>query len=258
MPKGGYHKDFVKPTAQQRVSALGPFPFIHKSNESRNEMLRRSADAKQQISLLLKSQQVVEEKFKYAHGGGQNCTLQEFENITAISDLDDEKLYKQTVRSETSRAIPKPADNLDWLAQVPEEGQTFEDYVSFLTTRTTGRIRPIANAEGVQILLLPIVIAKECPSSCSKSSGMRNDAINNEHESNDNDGDGGGGSCDTHWPEYGPPLAPLLEYTEVFFDRKVTILPAAKYMLTIMIQVGVGVVTIEVKRNKRLAMMKRR
>lgn len=228
MPKIGFHKDFIKPTAKQRTSALGPFPFKHKSNESRNGMLRRSADAKQQMSLLLKSQQNMKESNSTESddpdkddNDTQNCAA--LKN-TAIADLDKEKLYKPTTRSETSKAIPRPVDNLDWLAQVPEEGQTFEDYVSYLTTRSTGRIRPIANAEGSEILLLPIVIAKERPLSHSKRSAVRNDGIHNENISGNDDV----GGDNIQWPGYGPPLPPLLEYTKVFFDRNVTLLPAAK------------------------------
>jgi hypothetical protein len=86
-------------------------------------------------------------------------------------------LYSVAAKSQTGLAVPKLRDHLDWLAQNPEEGQTFEEYVSFLTTRTTGRIRPIANHCGVDILLLPIIDAR-------------------------------GGDCqnETSWSDYGPHL----------------------------------------------------
>jgi len=66
------------------------------------------------------------------------------------------------------------------------------DAGNFLSSRS-GRIRQSANAEGEDIVLLPIIIE-------------------------DNDG---------VWPDCGPPLEKLLQYTQVFFDRNVRVLPAA-------------------------------
>uniref|UniRef100_A0A7S1YSY6 Archaemetzincin n=1 Tax=Ditylum brightwellii TaxID=49249 RepID=A0A7S1YSY6_9STRA len=97
-----------------------------------------------------------------------------------------------TPRSETKRAIPHPNNELDWLAQIPEEGQTFE------------RIRPIVNANGNEILLLPVV--------------RESDA-----ERNDSDDAASGGK----WPSHGPSLDLLAKYTKAFFDREVFVLSPA-------------------------------
>jgi predicted Zn-dependent protease len=194
MSKIGFHKNFKNPTAKERTSALGSFPFEHKSNSSREQMLAKSAELGQP-SLRLRAECL----------GIEDAT----DNLAA-SDLDERKLYKPTSRSQNARAIPKPSDELDWLAQVPEEGQTFDDYVSFMTTRSTGRIRPIANAEGLEILILPITVATEYPPQATGSTGSNVETV------------------DDAWPNYGPPLSPLVKYTEAFFDRKVRVLPAAQ------------------------------
>eukprot|EP00522_Entomoneis_paludosa_P005219 CAMPEP_0172468530 /NCGR_PEP_ID=MMETSP1065-20121228/61476_1 /TAXON_ID=265537 /ORGANISM="Amphiprora paludosa, Strain CCMP125" /LENGTH=77 /DNA_ID=CAMNT_0013225931 /DNA_START=15 /DNA_END=244 /DNA_ORIENTATION=- len=73
-----------------------------------------------------------------------------------LSDLDCPFLYQPT--GVTNRPVPSPKDELDWLAQIPEKGQTFKDYISIHTSRS-GRLRPIANAGGTTICLLPILSA---------------------------------------------------------------------------------------------------
>mmetsp|Transcript_30683 Transcript_30683/g.35256 ORF Transcript_30683/g.35256 Transcript_30683/m.35256 type:complete len:484 (-) Transcript_30683:36-1487(-) len=193
MPKNkaiSFHRDFKAPNAKDRKSALGSFPFQHKSNSTREEMLTTSAKF---------GQPSLEEK---KADGGVDPSL-------AINDLNDKKLFIPTTRSETSFAISKPRDELDWLAQVPEEGETFDDYVSHSTTRTTGRIRPIANVNGLDILLLPIITTTVDPRRSSAD-----------------------GAVTPYWPTYGPSLAPLVQYTKVFFDRNVRILPAAQVYIS--------------------------
>jgi len=129
----------------------------------------------------------------------------------ALSDLNDRKLYVPTPRSQTSLPIPHPKDEMDWLAQVPEDGQTFDDFISFLTTRTTGRIRPIANPDGQDILLLPIV--RGCDKSSKKTTTGCSDSV----------------GC---WPDNAPPLSKLVDYTQAFFDRRVHVLSSAQLHLS--------------------------
>ena len=159
---------------------MGTFPCPNRASNSRRSMLERSAK-RGQPSLT-------------APGGS------ELVPGLKLNDVDDERLYIPTARSETSFAIPQPKDRLDWLVQVPEEGQTFDDYLNLLTTRTTGRMKPLANAEGMDVLLLPIV-------------------------RRDDDGDKDGEI--SQWPSSGPSRDQLVEYTKVFFDRQVKVLPAA-------------------------------
>jgi len=174
-----FHHEFQKPTSAQRKDALGDFPCTSiASNISRKEMLKRSAQVQPSLQA-----RTIECKTR----GEQKVPM-------ALSDLNDKRLFIPTPRSETTFATPLPIDELDWLAQVPEEGQAYDDYLRLLTTKTTGRIKPLANAEGIDILLLPIVR-----------------------------------SCDgSQWPEHGPPLQKLVDYTKIFFDRPVHLLPAAK------------------------------
>lgn len=167
-PLPTFHKDFHEPTTEERSDALGPFPGAEHAAQNRERMLCTDN---------------VEER----------SSLEGSSPKMALSDLNDASLYTPKGRSETRQPIRPPNDELDWLATVPEEGQTFDEYISFLTSRS-GRLRPIANAGGEHILLLPLV--KE---------GLQK-----------------GG-----WPAFGPPLAELAAYTRVFFDRKVEIMTPA-------------------------------
>ena len=178
-----YHRDFIEPSVVERRQAIGSFPCVSLASENRTLMLQKSAE---------KGQPSLQEALKFENEDGKKVQL------LAISDLDKKELYTPTSRSETSFAIPKPVDELDWHAQYAEEGQTFDDYLRFLTTRTTGRIKPIANAEGTDVFLLPII--------------RSNERSNNS---------------DSKWPGGGPSLEQLVAYTRVFFDRHVHILPAA-------------------------------
>lgn len=184
--KPSFHKDFKVPTKKERSDALGSFPFEDKANASREEMLLSSARLSSQPSLQYRDK-----------SDAEGLAL-------ALSDLNNRKLYIPTSRSETSFAIPQPKDEMDWLSQVPEDGQSFDEYVSFLTTRKTGRIRPIANANGHNILLLPIVRVS------------RNNSLTGPEA----------------WPAYAPPLSKLVEYTQTFFDRQVQVLPNAQLLVS--------------------------
>ena len=115
--------------------------------------------------------------------------LWEHTPCSSPDDLNDPILYHPTMQK-----IPPPAYELDWLAQVPEEGQSIADYICFLTSRS-GRLRPIANASGTTICLLPIVspsTSKEC-----------------------------------WWPDYAPKLEYLATLTKNYFQRPVKILKPA-------------------------------
>jgi len=171
---------------------MGSFPCQSEAKISREKMLQRCQQQRRSS--------VQEEGLETQNKNNQECFIN---HGLALSDLDDERLFIPTARSETSFATPKPKDELDWLAQVPEEGQTYEDYISFLVSRR-GRMKPIANAEGLDILLLPIIRSEAEP---LKRKG------NYSHHLQD-------------WE--GPSMEHLVQYTQVFFDRQVRVLPAAQ------------------------------
>jgi archaemetzincin len=112
-----------------------------------------------------------------------------------FQDIDGEGQKK---RKKTARApplfgpLPAPYNDLDWLATVKEEGQGFENYVEFVTTRS-GRFKDKQSPNRHTICLVPIVRKAE------------------------------GG---TEWPECGPSLEELTRLTTLYFDRPVTILPS--------------------------------
>ena len=222
MGKVSFHRDFSEPTPKERKEAIGPFPHEADSDASRHEMLLKSAK-RGQPSLQLHCQDVL--KSSHTTNVVVDLTLddQQFPpqaSITTaapslcLSDLNDPSLYIPTKRSETSQATPKPADELDWLAQVPEEGQTFNDYITALTTRRTGRIKPLANADGIDIYLLPILRTKQAR--------VGRGATTTTTAAPDADG-----VVEPSWPSHGPPLEPLIQYTSAFFDRHVHLLPPA-------------------------------
>lgn len=114
--------------------------------------------------------------------------LWQHRHCEAPNDLNQEVYYHPT-----KKIIPAPTFELDWLAQVPEEGQGVSDYVCFLTSRS-GRLRPIANASCSTICLLPIV--------------------NSE-------------SSDAAWPEHAPRLEALVKLTSSYYQRPVKVLKPA-------------------------------
>uniref|UniRef100_A0A7R9UCY0 Uncharacterized protein n=1 Tax=Pinguiococcus pyrenoidosus TaxID=172671 RepID=A0A7R9UCY0_9STRA len=97
----------------------------------------------------------------------------------APEQLNEPALYQ-------SRGLPglsAPQDPQDWLATVAEEGQSFDDYVSAVTTRSN-RFKTSAGAQNLAgILLVPLL------------------------------------ERGSSWPEYAPELEQLRRYTFAFFGR---------------------------------------
>jgi len=214
-----FHRDFIEPTRAQRKKALGTFPCPSVASNSRRSMLAKSAAREQPSLQTLATLETTTTEEKgttttESEDATLDCTTISSSSSSAttatmaLSDIDEERLYVPTPRSETSFATPQPRDALDWLAQVPEEGQTFDDYLTLLTTRTSGRIKPLANAGGLDILLLPIV---RCP-----DDGTASGAAGNSRR----------------WPEHAPCLERLAEYAKVFFDRQVRVLPVAELQVS--------------------------
>ena len=79
----------------------------------------------------------------------------------------------------------------DWLSHTLEEGQTFDEYLQFLTLRS-GRFKPIANAKAKTIYLVPIGTSFEA--------------------------------------SHGRLLERLLQYTRAFFQRPAQLLPAIEIL----------------------------
>ena len=99
-----YHRSFRLPTNDQRRAALGSFPGAVHAASSREAMLLLSSST-------TKSDNSAAAMIKEEMG-----------------DLDKPMLYQQTRGSVTSRALPAaPRDEQDWLVNVPEEGQTFDE-----------------------------------------------------------------------------------------------------------------------------------
>jgi predicted Zn-dependent protease len=90
--------------------------------------------------------------------------------------------------------LPEPADDACWLATVREPGQTFNEYVKFVSHRS-GRFAPGTNAGKPIVYLLPITTLK--------------------------------GTEIQPWPEDGPDLKLLGKWVEAFYDRDVVILDPA-------------------------------
>lgn len=105
--KVAFHKDFKPPSLKDRNSALGCFPLKGDTAASRERMLSNACLHHDQSSLQY-------HQHDNADKNGEATTM-------ALSDLDDRKLYVPTPRSQTSLAIPRPKDEMDWLAQVPED-----------------------------------------------------------------------------------------------------------------------------------------
>jgi hypothetical protein len=111
----------------------------------------------------------------------------------SLPDLDNASLYQPAGRrSETTMAIPKPRDEQDWLAVVPEEAQTFDDYTDFLLFKN-GKYKPNANVSREEIVLLPVI-----GPSTNKNSGTT-----------------------SKWLSNGVPLEPLVALMERFYHRPV-------------------------------------
>ena len=148
-----------------------------------------------------------------------------------LDDLDRPFLYQPT--SETNKPVPKPRDELDWLAQLSEDGQSFQDYVQFQTLRS-GRLRPIANGKGSTICLLPI-LEHDNNDNMSRSTQDVNDKDPEDGTSQPDENVTVVDRVDTHqdganhaqWPQGAPPLESLVDMTQAFFGRPVRLLPPA-------------------------------
>lgn len=207
MGKASFHKHFKAPTPKERKEAIGSFPHEADSDASRHEMLLKSA-LRGQPSLQLQSQEAKSSQTDLVDLPSDETRPNHMSTPPlALSDLNDPNLYIPTKRSETSQATPKPVDELDWLAQVPEEGQTFNDFITALTTRRSGRIKPLGNADGIDIFLLPIIRTKQARVGRGVAAPT--------------------GETSPSWPSHGPPLEPLVKYASAFFDRHVHLLPPA-------------------------------
>ena len=135
-----YVKDFKPPSAAATAAAVGTFPCTRSADDRQGMLTEALAGGFEPPSFLA------------ADGPGQQNNLDE-----VLAQLNDESLYgvsaapapadaKNASRG-TKRAkvaAPKPAwdplapprDEQDWLAQVCEEGQTFEQYISMISTRS--------------------------------------------------------------------------------------------------------------------------
>lgn len=150
-----YVSGFHLPSKEEILQACGTFPWT--TEESR---------VKQREDLLL------------GKGGGGQTTL------SSIRHLDVSKYYQQTDLQPFWLDLPPPVDDTSWLAQVNEPGQTFEEYVHFITLRS-GKFKPNSNPDNPHIYILPI----------SEEEGT--------------------------WPDTGPALDGIIEYVSAFFCRDV-------------------------------------
>ena len=173
-----FHQDFREPSKDDRLNALGTFPGAVFSQEARRKHL---VDAGNRNTVHHSRPSLS------AHDSNVGSVVVAAAAKDALQDLDRSHLYKPTPRSVTSYAIQRPNDELDWLAQIPEEGETFDDFVRFHVTRS-GRLKH-ARHWGETIVLLPII--EDSPD----------------------------------WS--GPHLDHLVGLTRAFFDRPVLVLPPA-------------------------------
>jgi archaemetzincin len=150
-----YVAGFHLPTREEIISACGSFPWASDSSK-----------AKHREDLLL------------GKGGGGKTT------IDSIRQIDTHDFYREREGKECWFDLPAPADSSSWLAQVNEPGQTFEEYVQFITLRS-GKFKPNSNPEKADIYILPISEVESC------------------------------------WPDSGPALGGILEYVSAFFCRNV-------------------------------------
>lgn len=153
-----YVAGFQLPTPEEIVEACGSFPWANDDPSKR----------KHREDLLL------------GKGGGGKTTRE------SIGHLDTDRYYHQDTATGKIfwSNLPPPADDSSWLAQVNEPGQTFEEYVKFLTLRS-GKFKPNSNPENPNLYLLPI---------------SEDERI---------------------WPQSGPDLDGIVEYVSAFFCREV-------------------------------------
>jgi predicted Zn-dependent protease len=153
-----YVAGFHLPSQEEIVSACGSFPWANDPSK-----------AKPREDLLLGA------------GGGGKTT------IDSIRHIDCPHFYQQSEEGKGKKCwcdLPPPADSSSWLAQVNEPGQTFQEYVQFVTLRS-GKFKPNSNPEKADLYVLPLSEEEVC------------------------------------WPESGPALDGILEYVSAFFCRNV-------------------------------------
>jgi predicted Zn-dependent protease len=119
-------------------------------------------------------------------------TLEQLDQICYYSNFDSsgKPVWKD---------LPNPTDDGCWLANFVEAGQTFEEYVNFVTLRS-GKIKKQVTKFKPIIYILPIV------------NSVNMDKVQSEID---------------RWPSAGPDLKLLAEWVQAFFDRDVIILDAA-------------------------------
>lgn len=150
-----YVAGFHRPTKDEILRACGEFPWTTDTNRVKHR-----------------------EKLLLGSGGGGKTS------ISSLNHLDTLKYYQQTNNQTFWSNLPAPVDETSWLAQVNEQGQTFDEYVHFITLRS-GKFKPNSNPDNPHIYILPI----------SEEEGR--------------------------WPETGPALDGILEYVSAFFCRDV-------------------------------------
>jgi predicted Zn-dependent protease len=151
-----YVAGFHLPSPEEVVEACGCFPWTGDTFKSKHR-----------------------EDILLGKGGGGKTTRE------SIQHLDIPHYYQQDLADKQFWCdLPAPADDSSWLAQVNEPGQTFDEYVQFITLRS-GKFKPNSNSENANIYLLPL----------SEEEGS--------------------------WPQSGPALDGIIEYVSAFFCREV-------------------------------------
>ena len=127
--KVGWVQGFQPPTAQERVEALGPFPFEHSSAKDRAVVLPPRSFARPSMSAVGAA----------AFGDEADEALVQLQQAALFNDVavPAKKKGRKTARAAPLfGALPSPYNALDWLATVNEEGQSFQNYVRAVTMRS--------------------------------------------------------------------------------------------------------------------------
>lgn len=173
-PKGGskipFVKGFVPPTKDEILQAVGSFPW----DENRKPIRDLSLQA----------------DFRNKHHNG--FSMDQLNSVCYYSNVD--KSGKAVWEN-----LPPPQDEGAWLANFVEAGQTFDEYVNFVTLRS-GKFKPQANVGNPLIYLLPII-------------GKQGENI-------------------SQWPSSGPDLHRLADWVRAFYERDVIILDPASVGVT--------------------------
>lgn len=163
--KIAYVKGFVAPTEDSLQQALGAFPWDESREKTRETSLSDDFSSKRCAPF----------------------SMAQLNNVCYYSNVDK---HGKHVWDD----LPVPHDDGDWLANFVEAGQTFDEYVNFVTLRS-GKFKPQTNIGKPIIYLLPIT-------------AKRGDVIQ-------------------QWPSNGPDLQQLADWVRAFYDREVIILDPA-------------------------------